>query len=544
MFSFLFFSFSRSYYISPELSRTLALKQMSYEEAANLSHNYSLLVGLTLAKDSSDLATEYSGFSTLYNGSIYFALIDGKSLRKQLATNTPRKSTLTFIKDGQIVDYVGNIREARHIGFLIEDYLNPKVKLLNTQRDLQNAIGKTRLTFFCCLRNLNIAKIAHQQILRTWGPTNLEILSDELAKGIGINPDDFAYYRIDDYVLDAIQIKAADVKKTDAQKADIVKSQLLRAAKNPTYTTFSLRDLKLLDKPIVTIIVDRPSEDQKKFLHELGSNFNDFEFGFLDNSARKHVNELLDTDKNPTFLAVFSLKHMYTYNLSSLSSMVPDPKFNASTWINPFAQLLMQIKNKKILPDYKSEKDDESSKKDYFRKIVGSNYDEYIQSDLDKDILMLYVRQNCRRCSQAFRDYKNFIEMVEQANVTTMKFGFIDVSRNGVKDGFPTRFADPHFVIFPKGRKAHSKPIPVLGIKEFTDMFTAVPIFSTNLTAFGEARPFSDDKMAEIEETLNYSYTKIPYYQQEPARHAWKILTNLKKQADEKKNAQTDSTQK
>lgn len=527
MFSYLL-SLSLSYFIPPEIGTTIALHSIPLEDAFALSKNYSIVVGLVLPKNSSELATEFSAFSTLYNNSVYFTMLKAKSVRRKLGTSTPAKAILVIIKNETIIEYCGNIDSNRYLAYMIEEFLEPKHTLIIDQDSLQSEIGKGKMTILTTGYNRKIAHQVWHSLVRSYGPVSLEFMTDDVARGIGISPQDFAYYRISDYELDAVKMGSDIAKKSDSQKVDYVKNQILNALRNPTYKTLTMREIVHSDKPIVTFLVQRATEDHLAFLNELGKYFRDFEFGILDPNAFGEVYGFVEGDKTHDNIAIFSIKHQYTYNLSKFYKTVPVDNFSVSTWIQPFVNFISEIRNNKLQPNYKSENENEIDPEKIFVKLCSTNYHEYLNNNTDIDVVMLYVRKNCKACSLGFRQLKQFIEMNEMANITSVKFAFIDVSRNGVKGGYPQRYVDPHFVLFPKGRKNNENPVPMFGIHTFEDFFQILPIYATNFTMYGKPKYPGDKTYNEIEDALNYSFTKVPFHTHLAAKKSLKTMLDLK----------------
>lgn len=525
LFSFL----SASTFIPYAMSQKITLTAIEYDEALNMSKDYSIVLGLALNKNSNDYVTLFSQLEGLYNESVKFVLIKKQSLRQKLGKSTPAFPVLVTMKKGKQVHAIGNVNSYDYLEYTVENYLNPHFEVVDGNSNLISRFGQSHMTIFTSSKNMKKCQSIWTYLINHFGPVNIEYITDRTAKEIGINPMDFGYFRTVDKVLDVIKESQFADKKTESQKVDYLKRELLKVVKSPTYERFTMRDLKKTKKPVCVIMTKKPNEKMLGLLHELGKLIKSFAFGYIDEKDYDDVYDWLGyTNQSLVNISVFSIAGMYSYPVDTFFEKIGTHEFVDAKWAQPLADFLMDIAGGKIAPVYKSEMvtDDVS----ILKKLNSTTYTSFINQN--EDVIIQYVRRSCRECGRGFKFYKDFIEFITNSNVS-MKFGFIDVSRNGVKGGFPTRFRDPQFVLYPKGKKVD--PIPLLNVYDVPSLMSAIAMFSSDHSFMNGPKKMGEKEFKELEERVKYVLTKLPYHDESILKKAMKTITDFQKKPSVKK---------
>jgi hypothetical protein len=267
-------------------------------------------------------------------------------------------------------------------------------------------------------------------------PIDVITISEEVAHELKWEASQCAIFRKEDCVLENFECTYLQFKKR------------LRS-------TFSVATPRIRkSKEIVVALYHKNATETLagEILHVLGGHFQDMKFVQIKETQKKYITELTheDLDKVVTSLSVLNFTGGYYYNLSSYitEELKMRDQLEAQQWTNVIAQVLLDVRAKKVPKIYRSES---APKKmgGILQRVAGVNYLETV-TDPTKDVLALLLEPKSQPCSTMFAHVRKLAEAIEKTGNTTFLFTFCDVTVNQIEGGFPSTVA-PSVLLYPAG---------------------------------------------------------------------------------------------
>ena len=212
-------------------------------------------------------------------------------------------------------------------------------------------------------------------------------------------------------------------------------------------------DIRDPEAQVACLVSDVLTDDQKDFLFEIGLRYPSFVVGWAGEDLVPYVEQVTHEEyKGSPMFAVFNLDQGKHWNPSEwFTSTLLQMPFDTKTWTNAASKMLRKIETGDLGPEYLSEQEP-ADNPGVVKKIVGTTYKDFVL-DPEKDVVMLYKRQNCPHCEKFHPEFTAFAEECEAAGLDFLKFGWIDVSRNSADIKFPYMAGVPHVYIYPAKNK-------------------------------------------------------------------------------------------
>ncbi|EAY07395.1 hypothetical protein TVAG_205030 [Trichomonas vaginalis G3] len=211
--------------------------------------------------------------------------------------------------------------------------------------------------------------------------------------------------------------------------------------------------------------------------------------------ARKHKDHYFGylqpefIEKAQEFMKIVNIDEpgFAAFNFSSNFMYKPlTGKFNQQRIENYVEQVLKG----KIQIIYQSEKPSDN-KYGIVTKLVGENYEKYLDDDRNDDIVYYVHSYN----TKLLDSIKKFADYVNSYELQGIRVAFITIDKNSCPTGFPPIYESPQIYLYPKGM--HKKPVPYAGSGS---IFSLLRLINNN----GTARVRLDKKILKIEEELQY----------------------------------------
>ncbi|OHT01645.1 hypothetical protein TRFO_31469 [Tritrichomonas foetus] len=248
----------------------------------------------------------------------------------------------------------------------------------------------------------------------------------------------------------------------------------------PVYRFLMATDILDPSNLVFSLFSHKIGEEEREFLYKLSKSFPNFIIGFggLIVDYISNFAEGISGDDNHQIL-VFNLPNGVFYDSFKYFG---NTQFNLDEWTNQAIKMLNDINENILLRSYISEpeNDDEAQSEvknilksgenahvdvndefyHYCVKVVGKNYENFV-NDPNHEIVMLYKKEDCPFCRIFFPEFLEFTKECFDKNMTHLKFGYIDITKNSSPKPFPYMPGVPHVHFFPKLNKSDDYPIYV-----------------------------------------------------------------------------------
>jgi hypothetical protein len=193
----------------------------------------------------------------------------------------------------------------------------------------------------------------------------------------------------------------------------------------------------------------------------VSGDFPEFQFAFFEGNLSGIVGDQVHEhfDQDHANFAVLNFSFPYHYNVTGLVpvALKVDENFDPERWRPVITDILGRIRQGKLEKVYPSEWEP-SRHEGVSQRIAGCNYLTRIMNE-SADVFVVYYRPYNKASADIHDNYRTFAQELDKLGNTTYELAYIDITRNMVEGGFPTR-SYPSMLLFPKGKKNEPKVLP------------------------------------------------------------------------------------
>lgn len=442
---FLFISFIYSIFI-PYNDPNPLYRTLSANEAEHLSRNVGEVLAVSLSADQqeSEKIIHTLNIAAIYFKDLHFCLLDpesAKNLTKESEIELP--AVFLYIRGVIFASYPYPDEEESFLR-LCKLIITPHEKPLTTLNELYSEIGANPFAIITPVDSYPLAKSLQYQISSQLGTVDVICIDQSLLNSLGMKDTPVAFLRKEDMSIVPIELTEESVFE----------------AITPIYRVLMQSDITNDEDIVFAMICDEFGDQERDFLYELGMRYDDFVIGYGNQVSDylEKFNHPLNGDAQHEII-VCNFPKGYFYNASTYFGHFHNLPFDTRNWVSASCKMLNDIKSGKLQPTFLTEDPpDPSENNPYVPKIVGTTYEQFIM-DPEHDVVILYKRDNCPHCTKFFPVFSAFAKECSDANLTFIKFGFIDISRNAANIPFPYMPGVPHVEFFPANNKTDHSPL-------------------------------------------------------------------------------------
>jgi hypothetical protein len=373
---------------------------------------------------------------------------------------------LVFVEHGTTQFVIGQILDETTMLTVIDLHITHKRVPVSTQEEMVGSFSLAPITllttesqFRSCV---SIAEAAGEHI----GPVNVITLVSNLARGIQLEDGACAIFRKHDQVLEAFDCTFDTFQKLSRPSHSLADRYFQRW--NETLVVFRTR-----------------SEQTPEFgetFWKIGENFRELRFIIIKSGSEeeKAVSDFLGQlfGISHSNVAIINFNGGYYWDLSGFFtfSMLDVSPFNHVEFGNQLVQALFSLRAGSLTKLWRSEADPEPVNDSIIQKVTTRTYDQYI-NEPDKDVLMLFISPESYKSSDLLSRLRSISEDLVKKNVTTYKFGYLDVVKNRREKEWPVPEACA--IIWPASNKSDPKILPVSStgaLSWFVRKYSSFPI--------------------------------------------------------------------
>lgn len=488
----------------------LSLHTSTIEEVREMVKTPDYYIFLAASSKASKIIQGFLSLRSIYPD-IKFEIIHPLAFNEFLGgKNVPELPGLIFVNDSKVVTSVGPIDTESTLAFQIDLYLTKHRRTATTQEELVAALGHAPYTVICPFYSFNHAFNIAQTCGNKIAPCDVVNLANSLATAIGLAGQTLAIFRKADQVLEPIE---------GNYKA-------FEAAATPVFDTASKVALKRSKTISVGWCVDRPYPAHQNFLFELGSNFKSYSFFFIPSELRKHLEKGTGQKFRPNEFIAFNYHEKYLIDNKDFFNDQVIQQFHPQAWTQIASQYLIAIN--KLKKHYVSEQSSFPYKPGTLNKVIGRTFKQFIQNT-QEDTLILFLSRGCNKCNDLFKSFRQFIDECEGKNITTLKFGFIDVRKNSIEGSFNLTTELPFMYLYPANS---TQTYPLIDGLERDDIARLVNFYGTNKYEFESKLPSAEEYEAVAKNWQNHMKKMKPKDKEIVAAHLKKVqqLLNTNKE--------------
>ena len=448
-FSFLFLTFSFSIFIPYSFSSFPSVNETLSEENFNeLLKTNKKIIALAMSKNHQKIKIIPNAFYTaslLYGNEVDFVTLD-ENYSQQISINQQIQLPILLLYDNNENIATFRYPETENQFFFLMSTLfdeNP-ISYANNLTELYSQLGNSPFSLISSKNSLNEAKSLQLKASSKMEMINLIIISQNLFNELSSNTNNdtsklFLYRNEDQMIVDI--------------NNDI---NTLLLSSFPVFRTLTKLDIIESDETIICIASNRNHELYKDLLFDIGYQYEEFLVGYLGPRLYSFPEEIMGhrLPRGRNILA-FNWKHNYYYDTTKIfpKSFLQE-KFDLNLYKEKIHQLIEDIHSGKNKPIYASEEIPDDNDKKTVKKVVGKTYSDFI-NDNQHDTIILYMREDCKHCSEFESVFNNFADECYQENLTWLKFGQIDITKNSCEIDFPFIVGVPTVYVFPKDNKTN-----------------------------------------------------------------------------------------
>ena len=422
------------------------VRTISTRDAEILSRSASELIAVSLSDDSktNELITNTLNSIAIYFDNITFCILDpqsGKDLGKEKEIDGP--AIYLFLKGIVFASYPYPDEDISFLR-LCELVIKPPTHSIKTLHELYSEIGTGPFTMLATSENIPLARLLQYKIGAQMGIVELLNVEGSILLALGVSNTSLALVRKEDMDVVSIDMNADSIYE----------------ASNPVYRILITSDITGQDDIVFALICDDFDENEKEYLFQLGIRYPNFIIGY-GNEVSDYIQKFNHPPNgdNSHEVVVFNLPQGMYYNTSKYFAKLSNLPFNVENWVAASTKMLNDIVEGKLEPNYLTEDPPDPTENDpYVTKVVGSTYESFVM-DPNHDVIVLYKRENCPHCTKFFPQFSKFAKECADLNLTFLKFGFIDVSKNAASIKYPYMPGVPHVQIFPAKNKTDDNPL-------------------------------------------------------------------------------------
>ncbi|KAK8878114.1 hypothetical protein M9Y10_004878 [Tritrichomonas musculus] len=480
---FLFISLINSIFVPYNDPKPL-VRTVSTHEAEVLSRTASEVIAISLSDDVklNEIIIETLNSVAIYFENITFCVLDPESGRNLAKENeVERPAIFLYLRGVQFASYPYPDEDISFLR-LCELVIKPPSHSIKSLHELYSEIGSGPFTILATSEQIPLARLIQYKIGSQMGIVELLNVDGSILLALGVSNKSMALVRKEDMNVVSIEMNADSIYD----------------ASNPVYRILINSDITGQDDIVVALICDDFDENEKEYLYQIGIRYPNFIVGY-GNEVSDHIQKFNHPPNGDSSheIVIFNLPQGIYYNASSYFAKLSTLPFNVENWVAATTRMLNDIENGKLEPTYLTEDPPDPTENDpYVSKIVGSTYESFIM-DSERDVIVLYKRENCPHCTKFFPQFSKFAKECSDLNLTFLKFGFIDISKNSASIKFPYMPGVPHVQIFPAKNKTDDNPLR--GGRDKNALMRLVKTYSSFTDLIPFAAPLPDKSQIALE---------------------------------------------
>lgn len=518
---FILFTTCISIYIPVSKTTKPLLQYLTIEEANKTAKTVEYLFVAGFDSPSEVRLTGFEQIADYFSGvpTVKIAAMESKNaeeLGKELEV-TP--DCVFLYINGELVTAFSYPYDSAMLLYLIENILFKDSKEVKKVENLMVDTGVSPFSIFTTKKMQEKAYELEYKVMPKTGPININLVSEDLLKKMGIANNEFGFFRAEDSMVVS--------QSEDPQ--DLYENTF------PVFRYITKDDIKS-DETIVALIDKELKDIYIDYLFALGISFPDTAIGFMDENILTTLqNTFPIEDLEYPSLLIFNGGERFTYNISKYIEPLKGKKFDSTNWVKASINMIQDLEQNKLEINYFTEPIPEQDNPAVYH-LVGQTYEEFV-NDPDHDVLVLFKRENCPHCKNYFPKFIQLAEECYNAKIKTLKFGYIDAQKNSAKSGFPYMEGVPHIHFFPQN-KTNDQALRSERTRD--NVLRLVKLYSTNPMPL-EIEPIDQNKVSLELFQLMYSSKDLPEDEQLKAMdYVSKIASLIKNEPQEKEQKQEE----
>ncbi|KAH0787297.1 Thioredoxin family protein [Histomonas meleagridis] len=485
----------------------------SIEKAKEIANKtkYFFLLGYN-PRESHDTINSFKRISGYFSGhkDVKFAVLNPRDAKNFSKSHKVDLDCLFLFIGGEYITAYSYPNDDSTLLYLIDYLLYPDITPIQTLRELATSIGSSPFSILTPETLYEDALSLHFRAAKVTGPINIYVLTDSLLEEIGLNSSTLGFFRTED-----LAIVPQSKSTTD-----------LYSNTFPVYVMLTSDDLTQ-DNVFIALVDDSLTREYDQFLFSVGESNPDFTVGFLTLELFLKLQRKMNIPlPNTPMMLFFNGLRRYTYNISSLFDTLYSNEFNSSLWEVKCNEALDLLRNNSLERNIYSEEIPHEQENNNVIKLVGYTYDEFV-NDPTNDVVIFYTSDECTVCN----DFLNmFINVAQELNNNSLKFGYINRNKNSVKSGFPIMHSLPHIHIFPTNKTNHQA---LRGDKTRDNLLRLIKMYATNELNI-EIQEIDRTKAARDLLELLYKVAEEPEDEQERMFDWIQKISDILEQFDDK----------
>lgn len=421
-----------------------------------------LVVGPFENEISSKLNNIFINSVSFYANFAKFIVLVSSNVPTLVSSFDYQKPFLVYFKNGQIYYSCECPLDENAFAFLINSWLIGYRDNVNCLDDLKKDLTNNQFTLVSRKNDVQSASLLLYNVMPYIGSCELVIGSDSFFKEVNMSNDKFALYRSQDLTLVPVQNSFES----------IINGSI------PTYKVFNKNDFNEENLEYLVLITDQFKNEYHDIFYKLTKEYPEYKIGAVTSEGYPAIQVIISKSISyiPDLFLINPSEGYYYPN----NNLFQNKSLKSKSFASKIKCYINDIRAKKINPIYFSEELPQENNNTYVHKVVGLNYQEFIQDD-NNDVVILY--------SPSFGPkevFDMFNEVALSLKGEKIKFGIYDNIRNASPMKLPEFVQIPHIEIFPKGDKNNSKPMLSLmnknGLYRFLKEYSKVNISVQNIT--------------------------------------------------------------
>lgn len=384
----------------------------------------------------------------VFAGGIVFAKVNSKNASQLINEYSMDPPHLLCYLNGTLWNSYPFPRSETGLLNLIHLFAFGPMRPVHDIDELHKSLGTTHFALVYPSTETEKAVHLHRSVSASIGFLDLVPFYEPSANDLGLDPNTFYLFRIEDFYLKPI-------KKNPTA---------LINATEPLFHRIIPSDLNNQDNLVFAIVLNQLTTFTSDILDSVATSHPEFVVGFIDSTLHDFANM-------STSNTVQKLPWIILLNTSSREYYPIPTELNMNLAQKNISDILDVLKElpKPMFPSEKEPlKQDQS-----FTVLVGKTHDDFIQSK-EHDSIVLYVSRDSLETRRAKRI---FIEAAEEFNkYSTIKFGIINATSNAAT--YPTIPTMPHIHIYPAANKTNDRTY--FGQSTRNDLIRFIKKYSSN----------------------------------------------------------------
>ena len=478
---FAFFAVSSFSIFVPYFSSFSPNRTVSESEFESIINERETFVAIAMSKNHRKvkiIPNTFYAASVAYNEYAQFISFDDEFSEKiSKKENLPLPLVFLYKNKSRVATFHYPETDNEFLHLIESFFIQPKP--CKNVTELYTKLGNSPFSILCTKENYAVANELRFKASEKMEMIDVVLINQSVFDELGLGGAIFALFRNEDRMIVKIRNDLS----------------ILLFSSYPIMRKLTKGDIVESDETIVAISSNRYTEEMKNILFKIGEKYEEFIVGFLGPRLTSFPEELLGKRlKRGKNVVVFNWKNNFFYETESFFSetFLKQP-INEDQYFAKFSGLLDSILNGTLKAKYVSEPVPENKEKGV-QKVVGKTYEAFI-NDETKDVVMLYIRENCPHCTKFEKIFKEFVEECDKEGVDWIKFGQIDITKNSCETEYPFMTGVPSVYIFPMNNK--SNECALYGRKDREGLLRFINRKGTKTLPMKEATP--DKRKTQIE---------------------------------------------